>query len=69
MEYLNTIGQKAQNAKKTLGLLGQQEKNKALKAVSAALVANADKILSQNAEDVKIAKENNIDINMIKSML
>lgn len=60
MEYLNTIGQKAQNAKKTLGLLGQQEKNKALKAVSAALVANADKILSKNAEDVKIAKENNM---------
>lgn len=60
MEYLNTIGKKAQEAKSMLGLLGQQEKNQALKAVAAALCENAECILAGNAEDIKLAKENNM---------
>lgn len=55
---LNELGQKAQKAKTVLGLLGEQEKNKALEAAAAALVENTEKILFSNEKDIEKAKAN-----------
>lgn len=55
---LNELGQKAQKAKTVLGLLGEQEKNKALEAAAAALVENTEKILFSNQKDIEKAKAN-----------
>lgn len=55
---LNELGQKAQKAKTVLGLLGEQEKNKALEAAAVALVENTEKILFSNQKDIEKAKAN-----------
>lgn len=55
---LNELGQRAQRAKTVLGLLGEQEKNKALEAAAAALVENTEKILFSNQKDIEKAKAN-----------
>lgn len=51
--YLTELGQKAAKAKYEVQILSTEEKNKALKAVAKALVANTDFILKQNAIDLK----------------
>lgn len=55
---LNELGQRAQRAKTVLGLLGEQEKNRALEAAAAALVENTKKILFSNEQDIEKAKAN-----------
>ena len=60
MDELITIGQKAKNAKTTLALLGQKEKNDVLAAVAAALRENTERILAKNEEDLILARENHM---------
>ena len=58
MEALEIIGQKAKEAKVSLGLLGQTKKNETLCAVADALCANGAEILEGNKIDVEAAKAN-----------
>ena len=58
MEALEIIGQKAKEAKVSLGLLGQTKKNETLCAVADALCANTAEILEGNKVDVEAAKAN-----------
>ena len=58
MESLECIGQRAREAKISLGLLAQQTKTDALLAVADALCLNAEKILSGNRKDTEAAKAN-----------
>ncbi|MBP3618258.1 MAG: glutamate-5-semialdehyde dehydrogenase [Lachnospiraceae bacterium] len=58
MEALDIIGQRAKEAKVSLGLLGQTKKNETLCAVADALCANAAEILAGNQVDVEAAKSN-----------
>ena len=60
MDELITIGQKAKNAKTTLALWGQKEKNDVLAAVAAALRENTERILAKNEEDLILARENHM---------
>lgn len=60
MDELITIGQKAKNAKTTLALLGQKEKNDVLAVVAAALRENTERILAKNEEDLILARENHM---------
>lgn len=57
MEYLETLGQKAVNAKYELQRLTTEVKNNALQAVAAALVKETDRILAANQKDYDIAKQ------------
>lgn len=57
---LNELGQRAQRAKTVLGLLGEQEKNRALEAAAVALVENTEKILFSNQKDIEKAKANDM---------
>ena len=58
MEALEIIGQKAKEAKVSLGLLGQTKKNETLCAVADALCGSAAEILEGNKVDVEAAKAN-----------
>ncbi len=55
--YLTELGKKAAAAKYEVQLLTTAEKNKALKAVAEALIANTDNILTQNSIDLKNGEE------------
>ncbi len=57
MEALEIIGQKAKEAKVSLGLLGQQKKTEALHSVADALCAATEAILAGNKKDTDAAKE------------
>ncbi len=58
METLDSIGQRAKEAKVELGLLGQQKKIDTLLAAADALCAHTDEILARNKKDTDAAKEN-----------
>ena len=60
MKTLQELGMAAQEAKPILAKLTTEEKNKALLAVADGLVADTDKILSQNAIDMENGKKNHM---------
>lgn len=60
MEALEVLGQRAKQAKVTLALLGQTEKNHALEIIADALIQNTDYILTENEKDRAAAIANNI---------
>ena len=53
---IKILGSKAKEAARVLARAGSNQKNKALEAVAGALVANTDKILSANKEDIDRAQ-------------
>ena len=63
--YLTELGKKAAKAKYEVQILSTEEKNKALKAVAEALVANTEYILKQNAIDLKNGEENGMHPGLI----
>ncbi len=63
--YLTELGKKAAKAKYEVQILSTEEKNKALKEVADALVANTDFILKQNAIDLKNGEENGMHPGLI----
>lgn len=69
MKTLQELGMAAQEAKPMLGKLTTEEKNKALFAVADGLVADADKILSQNAIDMENGKKNNMKEGLLDRLL
>ena len=60
MNYIEELGSKAKQAKYEIATAGAQLKNDALAAISKALFDNMDRIIEQNALDIKAAKENNM---------
>lgn len=63
--YLEELGKKAAIAKYEVQVLTTEEKNNALKAVAAALVANTDFIIKENAIDLKNGEENGMHPGLI----
>lgn len=63
--YLTELGKKAAKAKYEVQILSTEEKNKALKAVADALVANTEYILKQNAIDLKNGEDNGMHPGLI----
>ena len=57
MGYIEEIGKRAKVAAAQLGIMEQNTKNTALRAVAKALVENASYIIEQNKIDVNVARE------------
>ena len=68
-EMLEKMGQKAKDAETVLRNLSTGEKNAALEAVAAALVASTDEILEANAIDVKNGRENHMPEGLIDRLM
>ncbi|HAJ98087.1 MAG TPA: glutamate-5-semialdehyde dehydrogenase [Ruminococcus sp.] len=60
MNYMETLGQKAKEAARSISSAGTALKDNALQAISQALNANVQRILDANAVDMKNAQENNM---------
>ncbi len=65
MDYLEDLGKRAKKAATALGLMLQDDKNRALKECAKALLASGDEILKANDEDVKAAESNGIKSSLI----
>ncbi len=65
MNYLEQLGTNAKKASTVLGLMGQEEKNKALKACAQALLDAEEEILAANEIDVKAAISNGVKSSLI----
>ena len=63
--YLDELGKKAATAKYKVQVLTTEEKNKALKIVADALIANTDFIIKENAIDLKNGEENGMHPGLI----
>ena len=63
--YMQALGQKAKQAKKSMALLGEAEKNAALQAIAAGLLADCDAILQANSKDIAAARANGTSDSMI----
>ncbi|MDE7295357.1 MAG: glutamate-5-semialdehyde dehydrogenase [Oscillospiraceae bacterium] len=57
MSYIDELGMRALEAKKSIATAGTNEKNAALEAIAKSLTENAGKIISANALDLKAAAE------------
>ncbi|MCH5253091.1 MAG: glutamate-5-semialdehyde dehydrogenase [Lachnospiraceae bacterium] len=62
---LEEIGARAKQASREMNRLGVMAKNHGLEAVAEALLANQDKMILANKEDVKTARENGIKESLI----
>lgn len=60
MSYIEELGQRAKSAESAVATASTTQKNKALAAISAALIANTELIIAENAKDMAAAKENGI---------
>lgn len=69
MKTLQELGMAAQEAKPIFAKLTTEEKNKALIAVADGLVADADKILEQNAIDMENGRKNNMKAGLLDRLL
>lgn len=58
MNYMESLGEKAKTASRAAAAAGTEKKNEALRAVSDALLANADRIIAANAKDMEAAQAN-----------
>lgn len=65
MNYIEELGQKAGNAKKSLLTASTDEKNTILKAIAAKLVDKQDEILAENERDIAKARDNGISETMV----
>ncbi len=64
MTYMETLGQRAKAAAPFAAKAGTVLKNRALTAISEALVKNTDKIIVENAKDLENAVQNNMSAAM-----
>lgn len=64
-EYLIEIGKRAKKCQFEMNLLTTEQKNNALKAVAQALIDNTEKLLTENAKDVAISRENGVKESLI----
>lgn len=64
MNYMEELGRKAQEAKKSLLTASTGEKNDLLRGIAAGLLENQNVILAENEKDIEKAKENGISETM-----
>lgn len=58
MNYMETLGEKAKIACRSMGSVGTEKKNSALKAISEALLQNTERIIKANQKDLEAAVQN-----------
>lgn len=68
MAYVISSVKTAKTKSRTLASIDTEVKNKALEAMACALESNKEKILSANAEDIRIAEEEGISNVMLKRL-
>lgn len=69
MSYIIELAQKVKDAQKEIAMLGENDKNELLLAISHALLQNADKIIDANKKDLQSAKQNGISDTMIDRLM
>lgn len=69
MFSLEEIGSRAKKSATVLGLLKQEEKNKALNSCSEALLESAEEILTANEKDVKNAEQNGVKASLVDRLM
>ena len=69
MFSLEEIGSRAKKSATVLGLLKQEEKNKALHSCSEALLESAEEILTANEKDVKNAEQNGVKASLVDRLM
>lgn len=69
MDYLEDLGIRAKKASVKLALMLQDEKNRALKACTAALLERQDEILKANDIDVNRSRENGVKESLIDRLM
>lgn len=69
MDYLESIGSRAKKASVKLALMGQEEKNKALRTCARYLLDRQEDIIKENAEDVRRSRENGVKESLIDRLL
>jgi len=62
---MEEIGKKARKAARSLALLDTDAKNRALELIAENLVKNGERIISENAKDIRQGEENNLDEAML----
>ncbi|MEG1835355.1 MAG: glutamate-5-semialdehyde dehydrogenase [Oscillospiraceae bacterium] len=65
MTYIETLGEKAKNAEKSLSIATTKEKNDALEAIAAALCENSDEIIEKNKIDLENGKLNGFTVSLL----
>lgn len=65
MGYIEEIGVKSKKASRVLGILGQNDKNKALECAADYLVKKCDYILKENAIDVENARQKGVKESLV----
>jgi glutamate-5-semialdehyde dehydrogenase len=65
MNYLEQLGSNAKKAATTLGLMGQKDKNNALKTCAQALLGATSEILAANEQDVEAAIANGVKSSLV----
>lgn len=65
MGYIEEIGVKSKKASRVLGILGQNDKNKALECAADYLVEKCDYILKENAIDVENARQKEVKESLV----
>ena len=68
-QYIESLGRKAKKAKAAAARLSESEKNAALEAIAAGLIADTDFILAQNRLDIDAARASGIAASMIDRLL
>ncbi len=68
MTTIQEMGAKAKKASRTLSIAGEK-KNDALKAIAAALRANADKIIAANQIDLENGRQNNLSTALLDRLM
>ncbi len=72
MDTQNTVFEickKARNASRSFAVQSTQLKNKILSDISAALMENLDRILSENQKDISLASENGVPAHMLDRLM
>ncbi len=64
MNYIEELGKKAKAAETAIASASTSLKNSALAAISKALLANTELIISENAKDLAAAKENGMSVSL-----
>ena len=65
MDYIEQLGAKAKSAEPAIAVMGTNEKNKALSAISTALRANVSELIRANSLDVDNARKNGMSESLI----
>ena len=69
MKYMETIGMRSKMASRSIGLLGQNKRNEALKKAAEKLEQYTMFLLEENQKDIAKAKENGMKESLVDRLL